>query len=30
MAQEADGQQITPGYPQAQAMMTSPTPEMAL
>ena len=30
MAQEADGQQIGPGYPQAQRVMTSPEPEMAL
>lgn len=30
MAQEAEGQQVGPGFSQAQAMMTSPTPEMAL
>jgi hypothetical protein len=30
MAQEAEGQEIGSGYPQAQRVMTSPTPEMAL
>lgn len=30
MAQEAQGQEIGPGYQQAQQMMTSPEPEMAL
>ena len=30
MAQEAEGQQVGPNFPQAQAMMTSPNPEMAL
>ena len=30
MTQEAEGQQIEPGYPQAQRVMTSPEPEMAL
>ena len=30
MSQEAEGQQVGPGYQQAQTMMTSPTPEMAL
>ena len=30
MAQEAEGQQVGAGYPQAQRVMTSPTPEMAL
>ena len=30
MAQEAEGQQIGAGFPQAQKMMTSPEPEMAL
>lgn len=30
MQQESQDQQVGPGYAQAQAMMTSPTPEMAL
>jgi hypothetical protein len=30
MQQESEGQQIGPGFPQAQKMMTSPEPEMAL
>lgn len=30
MAQEAQGQEVGPGYPQAQAMMTAPQQEMAL